>query len=81
MSDILADLAGMQTPTGILCVRARIQRDHPELLESWDKAIAAHQFSTRSVADWFSAHGVKVSQEVVRNHRVGTCERCRNLTS
>lgn len=77
MTDILADLAGMQKPSGILCARARIQRDHPDLLDSWDKAIAAHQYSTRSVADWFARQGVKVGQESVRNHRVGACERCR----
>jgi hypothetical protein len=70
----------MQTPTGILCARARIQRDHADLLESWDTAIAARQFSTRSVSDWFASKGVKVGDEAVRRHRAGTCERCRTTS-
>ncbi len=75
--DILADLAGMQKPTGILCARARIQRDHPDFLEAFDKGIAAHEFSCQTVADWFHANGVDVGHEAIRRHRAGKCERCR----
>lgn len=78
MTDILADLAGMQKLTGIPCVRVRIQRDRPDLLEAFDVAVASH-YSTGSVADWFTKHGVQCGEEAVRKHRVGSCRRC--LTS
>ena len=79
MNDILADLAGMQKMTGTPCVRARIQRDHPDLLEAFDKAVDS-QYSAISVADWFSQHGVEVGQEAVRKHRIGSCQRCRRTS-
>jgi hypothetical protein len=79
MNDILADLAGMQKSTGTLCARARIQRDHPELLEAFDKAVTSH-FSALSVSDWFAERGVVIGQEAVRKHRIGACQRCRKTS-
>lgn len=78
--DILADLAGMQKPTGILCARARIQRDHADLLEAFDKGVQAREFSCESVADWFRARGVVIGNDTIRNHRNGKCMRCRQTS-
>ena len=78
--DILADLAGMQKQRGNPCVRVRIQHEHPDLLESFDKGVANRQFSCQSVSDWFTLRDVDVSEEMVRKHRAGTCMTCRRTS-
>lgn len=79
--DILAELATTQLTKGNACVRTRIAREHPELLESFDKVLPARQFSARSVAEWFIARGVHTTKQAIENHRLGVCETCRKTTS
>ncbi len=80
MTDILADLAGMQKYRGQECVRVRIQREHPDLVQAFDEALASH-YSGRSIAEWFAARGVETTGQAISNHRNKVCVRCRAQTS
>jgi hypothetical protein len=80
MTDILADLAGMQKRRGVPCARARIQSEHPDLLEPFDTALSS-LYPAQTVADWFVQHGVPyVTRQVIQNHRSAVCERCRQTS-
>lgn len=83
--DILGDLAAETLrPKGTPCRVAEMRRDRPELVEQWDRVMAARRSSSVpthvQIARWFTAHGFEMSRNTPERHlRPGAeCTWCRN---
>lgn len=71
--DILGDLAAEVTrPRGTPCRIAEMRRDRPELVEQWDRALAARRVSARptydQIAGWFTDHGFAMTRNTPERH-------------
>ena len=78
MTDILADLAGMQRKPGHPCRLVRLRAENPEMAEQFDRAVAS-RYDAGAISRWFTAHDIPISDQFVRRHRNGGCESCRTM--
>lgn len=76
MTDILADLAGLEKRPGIPCVVARLRAVNPQLAEQFDLALAS-DYQASAIARWFEQHDYPIDANSVRRHRNGQCVTCR----
>ena len=80
--DILADLDNeKRRPVGTPCRIAYMRRDRPDLLEQWDRVMAARRegtgdFTYDQVAAWFTGRGFPMTRNTPERHIRTRCTWC-----
>jgi hypothetical protein len=66
--------------TGYRCFMWRLRQDDPDLAEQAQRGIDS-KHPSNLVAMWLQDHGVRISDQAIRTHRLGQCMTCRRQTS